>query len=648
MKKVLIRLEDVGPGGEFGTEERLLKLCAVADLLAREGVPFHVAMIPRFVDKGKGYDKSIADRNDPFVRKFLQVISYLRARGGSIGMHGYRHQYQTEPSAAGYEFYYSACESDCPPQESDAAYLERDAFESSYSSSRMREGFQAAKQAGVQLDWFETPHYAAEGNARNVLEGWAGLFFENDPRHEEANRKVLFEDLDSPLYRGVVYVPTPLFYVDGSHPDQDVERMCKEIAEYGADEIAGFFYHAFLEFPFMELQTAKDGRPRVKYDPNSYLHRLLRCFKRQERTFVHVKDLVPFAPSARRTGVFPGNHAVVLTGDVDGDRRSELVLWEPESGTWSVLRVNLDGYPNRNVPIGEPLQALTGWAQGESWRPFLGDVNGDGRADLIVLDTEIGQWQAALSDGAKFVPAAGDRQFLWLENFAAGPDWLPLVGDFNGDGKTDAAAYRLASGDLRVAQSTGAHFAEVLVPNSALADEAAGGRKEGRERRVDTMIPHLWIKGWVSGTDWTVAAGDFNGDGRTDLVAWNRRTGDWKVALSNGKRLIPTAGPVGPYWRRGFGIGTQWRLLVADFDGDGRDDVLLVDPVKGIWLAAQNRGSRFVPHETPFGPWAAGSYGQPFAGVFTTDGKAAIGVRQAFLRSGVVDFAVSLQAHNKK
>ncbi|PWK11489.1 DUF2334 domain-containing protein [Tumebacillus permanentifrigoris] len=632
MKKALIRLEDVGPGGEFGTEERLLKLCVVADLLAREGVPFQVAMIPRFVDPSTGYDKSIADRTDPFVRKFLRVIEYLWQRGGSIGMHGYTHQYGKAVSAAGYEFFYSACESDCPPEEPDAAYLEREAFEHSYSSSRMRAGLAAAEHAGVPVDWFEAPHYAAEGNARQVLEGWVGVFFENDPRHAETNRRVLFEDIDTPLYRGAVYVPTPLFYVDGSHPDQDVARMCREIETYSPQDLAGFFFHAFLEFPFIQLEPTAGGKMRVRYDQNSYLHRLIRCFKKQGWTFVPLLSLVPFAPSARKTALFPGADVVVLTADLDGDARSELLFWEQETGNWSMLRARLDGYPNRNLGLGEPQSLLTGWAQGAYWKPFTGDVNGDGRADVIVLDTNRGQWQVALSEGGKLVPAVGDRNFLWLENFAVGADWVPLVGDFNGDGKTDVAGYHRTTGELRVALSTGAHFEEVWVAGNAGTSE---------------MVPHSWLKGWVMGADWTVAAGDFNGDGRADLVAWNARTGDWKVALSDGKRLIPALGHLSPYWRREFGVGDRWQLLIGDVDGDGRDDVVLVDPTQGQWLVARNARDRFVPLDTPFGPWAAGAYAVPFLGTFTADRRVSIGMRQPFLRGGSVDFAVSLIGRKK-
>lgn len=629
MKKALIRLEDIGPGGEYGTEERLMKLCVVADFLAREGVPFHVAMIPRFVDPSAGYDKSISEKKDPYVQKFRSVLAYLRQCGGSIGLHGYTHQYGKAVSAQGYEFFYSACEQDCPPEEFGASYLEREVFEHSYTSSRMRSGLSTADQAEVPVDWFETPHYAAEGSARHVLESWIGVFFENDPRHQEANKRVVVEDIDTPLYRGAVYVPTPLFYVDGAHPKQDVDRMCREIETYAPQDLAGFFFHAFLEFPFIKLEQTAAGKMRVRYDESSHLHRLIRRFTQRGWTFVPMLSVVPFAPSARKTDVMPGHDVVVLPADLDGDASAELLFWEHQTGEWSMLRANLDGYPNRNIQLGEPQSILSGWAQGAYWKPFIGDVNGDGRQDVIVLDTNRGQWQVAQSAGGKLVPAVGDRNFLWLENFAVGADWVPLVGDFNGDGKTDVAAYHRTSGELRVALSTGAHFAEVFVAGAGVAGTSA-------------KVPHSWLKGWVKGTDWNVAVGDFNGDGRSDLVAWNSRTGDWKVALSDGKRLTPTLGHLSPYWRREFGVGERWQLLTGDVDGDGRDDVLLVDPVQGLWLIARNARDRFVPLDLPFGPWAAGEYAEPFIGNFTSDRRAAIGMRQSLLRGGTVDFAVSL------
>ncbi|MGZ4135713.1 MAG: DUF2334 domain-containing protein, partial [Tumebacillaceae bacterium] len=50
MKKALIRFEDIGPGGYYESPDNIIKLRAIAEYMRSEGVPFHVAMIPRFVN----------------------------------------------------------------------------------------------------------------------------------------------------------------------------------------------------------------------------------------------------------------------------------------------------------------------------------------------------------------------------------------------------------------------------------------------------------------------------------------------------------------------------------------------------------------------------------------------------------------------
>ncbi|MDQ4040074.1 MAG: hypothetical protein M3313_17430 [Actinomycetota bacterium] len=52
----------------------------------------------------------------------------------------------------------------------------------------------------------------------------------------------------------------------------------------------------------------------------------------------------------------------------------------------------------------------------------LGDVNGDGKDDLVVWHPQTGSWQVALSDGAGGFP---DRR-VWLEGWAVGTDWVPV------------------------------------------------------------------------------------------------------------------------------------------------------------------------------------------------------------------------------
>ena len=113
---------------------------------------------------------------------------------------------------------------------------------------------------------------------------------------------------------------------------------------------------------------------------------------------------------------------------------------------------------------------LSGWAIGSSWRAFVGDFDGNGLGDVAVLDPQ-GGWQVALSDGTRLVPAPGaSDDYVWLSQWGAGAQWVPFVGDFNADGKSDLVVVIPADGDWQVALGTGSSFqpaSTTFVPWSA-------------------------------------------------------------------------------------------------------------------------------------------------------------------------------------
>src|SRR5262249_11847678 len=149
-----------------------------------------------------------------------------------------------------------------------------------------------------------------------------------------------------------------------------------------------------------------------------------------------------------------------------------------------------------------------------------------------------GDVYVALSTGSGFVGTG----WKWHDNFCFGTE-IPLVGDFNGDGKDDLATFtRGTTGDVYVALSNGS--TGFVGPACKWHDLFC----------LNSEIP-------------TVAA--FNGYAKHFLSTFTRgNTGDVYVALSNGSGFDGT----GWKWHDQFCYGTELPQ-VGDFNGDGKDDL---------------------------------------------------------------------------
>lgn len=268
VRKALIRLEDLGPGGHYETPEEQRKLGAMADLLHTEGIPFHAAVISRFVDPGKRIDRTIAAPRDAVTARFLSLLHRWSAMGASLGMHGYTHQFGAAVSGEGYEFAYPGCRKACPPEAA------------AYTIGRFRSAYVSFLAAGLRPDWFETPHYAASDSQRRILEACSCVIYEENPA-EPGSRKVTEVASRSRIGK-TYYVPTPLSYVGGAFVERDVVRIIREAESYADDDLASFFFHPFLEFPYIRLLD--DGR--VLYAEDSPLRRIIREMKAMGRRFV--------------------------------------------------------------------------------------------------------------------------------------------------------------------------------------------------------------------------------------------------------------------------------------------------------------------------------------------------------------------------
>ncbi len=235
-----------------------------------------------------------------------------------------------------------------------------------------------------------------------------------------------------------------------------------------------------------------------------------------------------------------------LTGDVDGNGTTDLITFDPSRGAWTVSCA-------QTCTLSPGGIWLTGFGDAAQL-PLLGDWNGDGKTDIAIFKTESwgGHWQFATSTGTAF-------QLNTIVSQAVGRG-IPLTGDFNGDGLTDIGTDD--NGTWSVALAQGTWF------------QTAGS----------------FSRLWGSGGD-TPLTGDFNGDGLTDIAIG--QGGTVQVALSNGAAFVPQPQP----WITGFG---SEGYTTADFNGDGLTDLVYYDRSAGQVVYAPSIGSGFsAPQSLP-------------------------------------------------
>jgi hypothetical protein len=196
----------------------------------------------------------------------------------------------------------------------------------------------------------------------------------------------------------------------------------------------------------------------------------------------------------------------------------------------------------------------------------IGDVNNDGKPDLIVANERSDNVTILLGDGkGAFAPAPGSP-------LSAGhsPNDVAL-GDFNRDGRLDVAFANHEKKYLTVLLGDG-RGGLVPAPRSPFAVE---------------VRPHTH----------GVATGDFDGDGNLDLVTESWGTDQVEVLFGDGKGGFRLPGTF-------FAVGKHpyQRLRVADLNGDGKADIITTN-LEGddvTILLADGRGAFRQPPGSPF------------------------------------------------
>ncbi|MCA8988585.1 MAG: VCBS repeat-containing protein, partial [Planctomycetaceae bacterium] len=228
-----------------------------------------------------------------------------------------------------------------------------------------------------------------------------------------------------------------------------------------------------------------------------------------------------------------------------------------------------------------------------------GDFNGDGFEDIAVwLDN--GEWHVGLATGR------GNFLFSYWGTWRTTGVKEAQVGDFNGDGKDDLAGLFQNTNDARkgrwwVSVSDGESFtnehwgdygnydgiAAVLVGNfdGVNGDDLVVVATTGQiwmAKTESNSFRYLRCHRWNLGIGFDfMQAGDYNGDGKTDLF----------TVLGTGlNRLVFVATSLGPTLGFSNGLWSTWKVnqsldqvLTGDFNGDGADDVIGVFNGSKLW-----------------------------------------------------------------
>jgi hypothetical protein len=288
---------------------------------------------------------------------------------------------------------------------------------------------------------------------------------------------------------------------------------------------------------------------------------------------------------------------LVPSSDLDGDGRGD-ILWRavggPATGALYVWLMN--GTAIKSSTYLDPIS--TAWAiQG------LGDFNGDGKGDILWREAASGGTYIWMMNGSTVIAGTG------FTNHQADNLWRIVgIGDLNGDGKSDILWRNVGGPDYGAmyvwlmdgTTRTGTYLDPISTDWEVqrLGDFNGDGKADVLWRENGTGRTYIWMMDGpvvVAGTGYTnhqaderwrvEGVGDLNGDGRSDILWRNVGGPDYGAMFV---WLMDGTNRTGTYLDP---ISTDWQVLgLADFNGDGKSDILW----RSISQSGSDAGKLFV------------------------------------------------------
>jgi RHS repeat-associated protein len=185
----------------------------------------------------------------------------------------------------------------------------------------------------------------------------------------------------------------------------------------------------------------------------------------------------------------------------------------------------------------------------DSWgdMDYVGDFNGDGKADIWIVN----------SSGLKIYTINGNSLTTLYSGSVISSSSQFKLGDFNGDGKMDIFIYGTTASDWTTWQIQ-------LATGNSFQNHSFAAKKTNL--RYDNVF-----------------TGDFNGDGRSDILALSQNSGNnprqyYFVSNLNGDNFYSENVEQND-------LDQTYSYLIGEYDGNGRFDIIVMSGTTGYKIA---------------------------------------------------------------
>jgi hypothetical protein len=336
------------------------------------------------------------------------------------------------------------------------------------------------------------------------------------------------------------------------------------------------------------------------------------------------------------------NPVAIAVADFNGDGRPDLAVANYGSNNLSIL------FGQGGGMFKAPVNYATGTAP---ISVAVGDLNGDGRPDLEVADFGASDPQLLVypTGTVSILINRGHGAFNAAVNDTVGASPAAVaVGDFNGDGNQDLAVANDFNGNLSVLLGRGDGTFQAAVNYNVFGylpvDIVVGDFN--RDGKVDLATANIEgfgpgsisvVLGNGDGTfrsaveyntgigAFSLVVGDFNGDGKADIVTGNEGNpalgapGSISVLVGDGDGTFQPA-------RTSYLSFSVKSIRAADLNGDGKLDLMMADFSDLVYVMLGNGDGTF---QAPVAYFVGPDTKMVVAGDFNGDGKPDLAVAVA-------------------